>query len=71
MGKMNIWYDEEGDFFEIRVADSKGYMKDLGDDIWERVDEQGNVLGLAILGFKRRLKGKKGEIQTPLKVSFS
>ena len=56
---------------EFVINDSKGHMKDLGDDIWERVDEKGNIIGLGILGFKKRLKANKGEIHTPLKVSFS
>ena len=71
MGTMKIWYDEEGDYLELRTEESKGHMKDLGDDIWERVDENGRIVGIGILGFKKRLKDKKGEIRTPLKVSFS
>ena len=71
MGAMKVWYDEEGDYFEIRTGDTKGYMKDIGDDMWKRVDENGNVIGFAILGFKKRLKGKKAEIQLPLAVTFS
>ena len=39
MGKMKIWYDEERNYLEIRTEDEKVHMKDLGDDIWERVDE--------------------------------
>ena len=63
MDSMKVWYDEEGDYFEIRTGDAKGYMKDIGDDMWKRIDENGKVLGFAILGFRKRLKGKKGEIQ--------
>jgi uncharacterized protein YuzE len=71
MGAMKVWYDEEGDYFEIRSGDAKGYMKDVGDDMWKRVDENGNVIGFAILGFKKRLREKKAEIQMPLTVTFS
>jgi len=71
MAKMKIWFDEEGDYLEIRSEEAKGYMRDLGNDIWERVDEQGKVIGIGILGFKKRIQGNKGEIQMPLTVSFS
>lgn len=71
MATMKIWYDEEGDYLEIRTGNSKGHMKDLGDDIWERIDEKGKIIGLGILGFKKSLKANKGEIHTPLTVSFS
>ncbi len=44
MGKMNIWFDEEGDFLEITsVPSKKGFFKDVGNDIWERVDTNCNV----------------------------
>ena len=54
MGKMKVWYDREGDFLEVIFYDAKGYMRDLGDDIFERVDEQGKVIGFAIFNFSRR-----------------
>jgi uncharacterized protein YuzE len=48
MGKMRVWYDKEGDFLEVTFRDAKGYLRDLGDDIFERVDEHGKVIGFAI-----------------------
>jgi uncharacterized protein YuzE len=71
MAKMKIWFDEEGDYLEIRSEEAKGYMRDLGNDIWERVDEQGKVICIGILGFKKRIQGSKGDIQMSLAVSFS
>jgi len=41
---MKVWYDREGDFWEVIFHDAKGYMRDLGDDIFERVVEQGKVI---------------------------
>ena len=49
MGKMRVWYDKEGDFLEVTSLDAKGYIRDVGDDVFERVDEQGKVIGVAIL----------------------
>jgi len=71
MGKLKIWYDEEGDILEIGYGDKKGYMKDLGDDLWERIEEDGRVTGILILGFKKRAKEKKVEVETPLKLVFN
>jgi uncharacterized protein YuzE len=54
MGKMRVWYDKEGDFLEVTFREDKGYMRDLGDDIFERVDEHGKVIGFAIFNFSKR-----------------
>ncbi|HEV8717292.1 MAG TPA: DUF2283 domain-containing protein [Candidatus Binatia bacterium] len=54
MGKVKVWYDREGDFLEFTFREAKGYMRDIGDDIFERVDEQGRVIGFAIFNFSKR-----------------
>jgi len=54
MGKVKVWYDKEGDFLEVTFREAKGYMRDIGDDIFERVDEQGKIIGFAILNFSKR-----------------
>lgn len=54
MGKMRVWYDQEGDFLEVTFQEGKGLMRDIGDDIFERVDEQGKAMGFAILNFSKR-----------------
>lgn len=69
MGKMKIWYDEEGDYLEIGFGKKKGYMKDIGNDMWKRIEE-GKVTGISILNFKKRLKEGKSEVKLPLEVSF-
>jgi len=69
MGKMKIWFDEEGDFLEIGLGDKKGHFRDIGNDVWERVEE-GVVKGVAILNFKKRTKGKRAEIDLPLKITL-
>ncbi len=57
-GKLNLYYDEEGDFLEINMGDYKeGSFRNLGDGIFERVDPKTNkVIGIAIHGFKKRTK---------------
>jgi len=39
-------------------------MRDLGDDVFERVDGQGNVIGFAIFNFSKR-------DQTPIEVPLN
>ncbi len=68
MGKMKVWYDQEGDFLEIIFRDTKGYMRDLGDDIFERIDERGKVIGFAIFNFSKR---DRHAVEVPLEFSLS
>lgn len=67
MGSLNVWFDEEGDFLEITSVRKKGFFKDLGNGIFERVDEDGNIIGFAVLNVKKR---SKKEISVPFDVKF-
>ncbi len=69
MGKMKIWFDEEGDFMEIGFGNKKGHFKDIGNDVWERI-EDGVVKGIAILNFKKRTKEKMAVIDLPLNIKL-
>ena len=66
-GERTIYYDDEADFLEITTGTPvKGYFKDIGEGIAERIDEKtGNVIGIAILSFKKRTQNLKN-----LKISF-
>jgi len=50
---MRIWYDREGDFLEITFREAKGYLQQVTEDIYERVDEAGNLLGYALFNVTR------------------
>jgi len=59
MGKetLRVWFDPEGDLLEVTLGKpKKGFFKDVGDDIFLRVDEKGNILGFAILNATKRTK---------------
>ncbi len=60
-GQMQIYYDVEGDFLEINIGKyTKGYFKDIGEGISERIDEKtGKITGVAILGFRKRTQSLK------------
>ena len=44
-------------------------MKNIGNDMWKRIEE-GKVTGISILNFKKRLKKGRSEVKLPLEVSF-
>ena len=57
--KVNVWFDAEADFLEVRFSDIAGYEKATSNDaLMERVDAQGNVIGFSILGVSRFRKDK-------------
>lgn len=62
---MNIWYDKEGDFLEITFKQTKGFLKEFSEDIYERVDERGDLLGYAILNVSRH---ERRALAIPLEV---
>ena len=44
--KVNIWYDAEGDYLEVIFEQKPGYFRETAcDQVMEKVDEAGNVLG--------------------------
>jgi uncharacterized protein YuzE len=53
MDSINVWYDKEGDFLEITFKQAKGYLKEIAEDIYERVNERGELLGYSILNVSR------------------
>jgi uncharacterized protein YuzE len=49
--QVKVWFDPEGDFLEILFSDKPGYLRETNHDaVMERVDEEGNLLGISILG---------------------
>ncbi len=62
---MNIWYDKEGDFLEITFKHAKGFLKEISEDIYERVDEHGDLLGYSIMNVSRH---ERHALTIPLQV---
>jgi len=73
-GKMNIYYDEEGDYLEIFIANaSPTYGEEIGEDITLFKKENSNeVVGIGILNFKKRTKSLRDiKLNLPFEVDFS
>jgi len=72
--KLNIYYDEGGDFLEIRIGKpTESIYDDIGEDIFQRIDEKtGEIKGFAIFNFKKRTEKLKDiDVQLPVKVKIS
>lgn len=71
---MQIYYDIEGDFLEINIGEyTRGYFKDIGEGIAERIDEKtGKITGVAILGFKKKTQQMHDvKIDLPLQLEIT
>ncbi len=66
MANVRVWYDKEGDYLEVAFSKTKGYFQEVGDDLYERVDEQGRLIGFAVFNFSKR---DLTEIEIPLELS--
>jgi len=50
MEKIKVWYDSEGDYLEVIFETKEGYFKETeSDQIMEKVDMDGKVIGFSIL----------------------
>ena len=48
--KVKIWFDSEGDYLEVLFDQKPGYFRETpSDQVMEKVDDQGNVLGFSVL----------------------
>ena len=65
MSGLSVWYDEEGDFLELTREPDAGFFVDRGDGVFERVTEDGETIGFAVLDVSSR---KQREL--PFDVTF-
>jgi uncharacterized protein YuzE len=48
--KLKIWYDREADYLEVIFDQREGYFRETASDqVMEKVDNEGNVLGFSVL----------------------
>ena len=59
---VKVWYDPEGDYLEVIFDQKEGYFRETeNDQVMEKVDPQGNVLGFSVLRVSS-LKAKPLEV---------
>jgi hypothetical protein len=52
--RVSVWYDREGDFLEIIFERKEGYFRETANDqVMEKVDNDGNVIGFHVLKVSR------------------
>ncbi len=72
--KMNIYYDDEGDYLEITNGDiSNTYFDNMGNGVFKVIDkETGEVKGIAIFSFKKRTKNlEELKLSLPFKLDIT
>jgi len=48
--EVKVWYDKEGDYFEVMFEQKAGYFRETENDaVMEKVDKEGNIIGFSIL----------------------
>ena len=48
--KLKIWYDRDGDYLEVIFDQREGFFRETeNDQVMEKVDAKGNVLGFSVL----------------------
>lgn len=63
-GKVRIGYDPEGDYLEVIFDQKPGYFRETSSDqVMEKVDDQGHILGFSVLKVSALKK-------TPLEVAL-
>jgi len=51
---VKVWYDPEGDYLEVIFDKKKGFFRETqSDQVMEKVDAKGNVLGFSVLKISR------------------
>lgn len=66
MGKVKVWFDEEGDFLEVTFTRRKGTFREVAPDVYERVDAGGRVIGFAVFNFMKR---NRKTVEIPLELA--
>ncbi|HEV2498885.1 MAG TPA: DUF2283 domain-containing protein [Terriglobia bacterium] len=47
---LKMWFDPEGDYLEVTFEKKPGYFRETANDqVMEKVDENGNVIGFSVL----------------------
>ena len=61
---VKLWYDREGDYLEVIFDQKPGFFRETASDqVMEKVDQEGNLLGFSVLKVSARR-------MTPLEVAL-
>jgi hypothetical protein len=55
---LKIWYDQQGDYLEVTFDQKPGFFRETtSDEVMEKVDVEGNLLGFSVLNVSTRRPG--------------
>lgn len=58
---IKLWYDPEGDYLEVIFEQKEGYFRETeNDQVMEKVDQEGNILGFSVLKVSKLDKKTSG-----------
>jgi len=71
-GNMRVYYDDEGDYLEIRIGNSgSNYGEDINDNVTIFKDEgTSEIVGIGIFNFRKRSKSNLKDIGLNLPVEI-
>ncbi|MAG01904.1 hypothetical protein CMI42_01070 [Candidatus Pacearchaeota archaeon] len=71
-GKLRVYYDEEGDYLEIRIGDPRSnFGEEINDDITVFKDtETEEIVGMGILNFKEKTNLNNLEVELPFDIGL-
>lgn len=56
--RVKIWFDPEGDYLEVIFDQKPGYFRETeNDQVMEKVDDEGNILGFSVLNVSALKQG--------------
>lgn len=62
---VKLWFDKEGDYLEVIFDKKAGFFRQTkNDQVMEKIDEKGNVLGFSIMKVSK-LRPKPLEVALP------
>ena len=65
MNSVTVWYDPEADYLEVTFEEGGKTFHQVAEDVFEAVDEWGDVVGFAIFN----LKARHGRVEVPLRLA--
>tara|TARA_Y100000310_G_C20654582_1_gene801319 strand:+ start:1822 stop:2076 length:255 start_codon:yes stop_codon:yes gene_type:complete len=71
-GKLRIYYDEEGDYLEIRIGEPRSnYGEEINDNTTIFKDTKTDeIVGIGILDFKENVNLKNLEVDLPIDLNL-
>lgn len=58
MAGVKLWYDREGNYFEVTFEDAPAALEEVDEDVFERRTPNGRIIGFAVFNFSQHDRDK-------------